>query len=186
MAKQKELPGGAGKIRLCPMATKIASEVTPGTWRSGDPHIAWGYIPEAYTHSERTYGSYGMNHWLCDLRIPNEPSWPMKIHWRTSNVRGAAHIPVLFDAWWVSTRPRAYDEPPEYESGAIVESGVNNMRRVCVNRHDNHSLNFLFMDWSVRSIGLRELWDENTVWHRDWRTEIADAGEPDWPKWLRY
>lgn len=185
MAKQKELPGGAGRIRLCPMATKIASEVT-GYWVSGDPHIAWGYLPGDHAHGERTYGSYGMNHWLCNLQKPREPVWPMKLHWRTSNVRDTAHIPVLSDAWWASFRPRAYDEPPPYPRGAFIESGVNNMRRVCIDRHGNHSLNFLFVDYTVRSVDLKDLWGEDMLWHRSWRSEIVAAGEPVWPQWLRH
>ena len=185
MAKQKEVSAGAGKLRLCPMATKIASEVTD-RWISGDPHIAWGYLPQAHEHGELTYGSYGMNHWLCDLRTPKEPVWPMAYHWRTSNVRDAANIPILSDAWWASFRPRAYDEPPPYATGAIIESGMNNMRRFCIDRHDNHSINFLFLDNTVRSVDLKSLWGENMVWHRSWRSEIANSGEPVWPKWLQY
>jgi hypothetical protein len=65
----------------------------------GDPQIAWGYLPTAHAHGEDAYGSYGMNHWLCDLQVPHEPVWPMKLHWKTSEVRGVAYIPVLSDAW---------------------------------------------------------------------------------------
>ena len=185
MRGQRELPGGAGELRLCPMATKVASEVT-GSWLCCDPHIAWGYLPSAHAHGEDTFGSYGMNHWLCDLQRPHEPVWPMRIHWKTSNVHGVAYIPVLSDAWWATYRPRAYDEPPPYPTGAMMESGVNNMRRLCIDRHGNHLLNFLFLDFSVRSVGLKDLWGEDMVWHREWRPEIGAAGEPVWPKWMQY
>ena len=165
------------------MATKVASEAM-GMWAYGDPHMAWGYLPSAHAHGEDTYGSYGMNHWLCNLKRPNEPRWPMKLHWKTSDVRGAAYVPVLSDAWWATLRPRAYDEPPPNPTGMLIESGVNNMRRACIDRHGNQVLNFLFLDFSVRNVELTELWAEDTVWHREWRSERAATGEPVWPEWL--
>jgi len=53
------------------------------------------------------------------------------------------------------------------------------MRFFCVNRHEG-KVNCLFMDLSVRPVGLKELWD--LQWHRDWNA----AGEPApvWPKWM--
>jgi hypothetical protein len=67
-----------------------------------------------------------------------------------------------------------------------MESGVNNMRRLCIDRYGNHVLNFLFLDFSVRSVDLKGLWGEDMVWHREWHSEIAAAGEPLWPEWLQY
>ena len=61
-----------------------------------------------------------------------------------------------------------------------------NMRRVCINRHANFSRNFLFLDYTVKSVYFKDLRDENVVWHRSWRSEIARAGEPVWPKWLQH
>jgi hypothetical protein len=63
------------------------------------------------------------------------------------------------DAWPVNG-----DEPPEYEFWWLDVIGVNEMRRFCTNRHNEH-VNGVFMDFStVRKIGLKELW--KLKWHR--------------------
>ncbi len=46
----------------------------------------------------------------------------------------------------------------------------------------------LFMDWSVRKVGLKELW--TVKWHREFDTDgpwtRAGGVEPeDWPAWMR-
>ncbi|MHC4534918.1 MAG: hypothetical protein ACYS6K_13295 [Planctomycetota bacterium] len=46
----------------------------------------------------------------------------------------------------------------------------------------------LFMDWSARKIGLKELW--KFKWHREYDTEgpwtKAGGVQPlDWPEWMR-
>jgi prepilin-type processing-associated H-X9-DG protein len=61
------------------------------------------------------------------------------------------------------------------------------MKRVCVNRHNGY-LNGLFMDWSVRNIGLKELWTLN--WHRGYNmanawTKAGLVQSSDWPQWMR-
>jgi len=56
-----------------------------------------------------------------------------------------------------------------------------------MNRHNGH-INSLFMDWSVRKIGLKELWtlkwspdfDTANVW-----TRAGGALPDDWPEWMR-
>jgi prepilin-type processing-associated H-X9-DG protein len=58
----------------------------------------------------------------------------------------------------------------------------------CINRHDGF-VNGLFLDFSVRKIGLKELWklkwsedfDRNNKW------TIAGHVQPeDWPEWMRH
>jgi prepilin-type processing-associated H-X9-DG protein len=48
-----------------------------------------------------------------------------------------------------------------------------------INRHDGY-INGLFMDWSVRKIGLKELW--TLKWHHKCDTR-GWSGE--WPEWMR-
>jgi prepilin-type processing-associated H-X9-DG protein len=57
----------------------------------------------------------------------------------------------------------------------------------CINRH-NGSVNGLFLDWSVRKVGLKELWTLNwyTEFNRAGRWTKAGGAKPeDWPKWMR-
>jgi prepilin-type processing-associated H-X9-DG protein len=61
------------------------------------------------------------------------------------------------------------------------------MECYCINRHNGY-INGLFLDWSVRKVGLKELW---TLY---WSPTFNRAGEwtkaggvqpEDWPKWMR-
>jgi prepilin-type processing-associated H-X9-DG protein len=61
------------------------------------------------------------------------------------------------------------------------------MGTCCLNRHDGY-VNGLFLDWSVRRIGLKELW--TLKWHRDFNTAgpwtTAGGVQPtDWPEWMQ-
>jgi prepilin-type processing-associated H-X9-DG protein len=56
-----------------------------------------------------------------------------------------------------------------------------------MNRHDG-GINALFLDWSVRKVGLKELW--NLKWRKDWDTAgpwtKAGGVTPEaWPEWMR-
>ena len=82
-----------------------------------------------------------------------------------------------------STRPGSRifeDHPlPSWEGWAL--------NPFCINRHNGH-VNGLFLDWSVRKIGLKELW--TLKWHSKFDTSNAwtKAGgvQPsDWPHWMR-
>jgi prepilin-type processing-associated H-X9-DG protein len=61
------------------------------------------------------------------------------------------------------------------------------MSTFCVNRHQQ-GVNGLFMDWSVRPIGLKELWTLN--WHPLYEragpwTKAGGVRPEDWPAWMR-
>ena len=61
------------------------------------------------------------------------------------------------------------------------------MTLICMDRH-NGGINSLFMDWSVRKVGLKELW--TFKWHRKFDTAnkwtLAGGVKPeDWPEWMR-
>ncbi|MFC1634493.1 hypothetical protein ACFL5Z_06585, partial [Planctomycetota bacterium] len=69
----------------------------------------------------------------------------------------------------------------------VKTGGGGEMKRACVNRH-NGSINGLFMDWSMRKIGLKELWALN--WHRGYNranawTTAGGVMPEDWPQWMR-
>ncbi len=65
--------------------------------------------------------------------------------------------------------------------------GGGEMKRVCINRHEGF-INCLFMDWSTRKVGFKELW--TLKWYRSFKTANAwtRAGgvkPSDWPQWMR-
>ena len=99
----------------------------------------------------------------------------------------AAEIPLFTDGWWVDYWPRQTDQPPAIPGGPPDQPNVNEMNRVCVDRH-NAALNGLFCDWSVRPIGLKELW--TLKWNKSYNTrgvwtKAGGATGDDWPEWMR-
>ena len=91
-------------------------------------------------------------------------------YWRTTLVGNATpnRIPLLLDAWWLGGAPTENDVPPRKEEVfANTQGGVNQIQRYCVNRH-SAAVNGVFLDFSVRRIGLKELWA--LKWHKEFNT----------------
>jgi len=99
-------------------------------------------------------------------------------------VRGTMRF---MDCAWDDAWPRHTDSPPAHDGEVIESPNQNEMKRFCVNRHEGF-VGSLFVDRSVRRVGLKELW--TLKWHRSFRTRgvwtRAGAVEPgDWPAWMR-
>lgn len=63
------------------------------------------------------------------------------------------------------------------EAGRLYLS--KNPQSVCINRYDGF-INWMFLDWSVGKVGLKEPW--KLKWHRNYD---INASLPDWPDWMR-
>ncbi|MHC4518891.1 MAG: hypothetical protein ACYTAS_09910 [Planctomycetota bacterium] len=77
--------------------------------------------------------------------------------------------------------------PPIRDDLHEVAGGGCYMAHFCVHRHRG-SINGVFMDWSVRKVGLKELW--TLKWHREYDTagpwtKAGGALPADWPEWMR-
>jgi hypothetical protein len=96
------------------------------------------------------------------------------------SLKGRGNIPLLFDSpdysrWLINERLR----PPKEESSPFEAP--------CINRHDG-AINVLFLNWSVRRIGLKGLWtlkwrllfDTTGPW-----TKAGGVRPEDWPEWMR-
>jgi hypothetical protein len=57
-------------------------------------------------------------------------------------------------------------------------SDTDAMNRFCINRHQQ-AINGLFLDYSVREIGLKELW--RLKWHKTFNTNVTVT----WPQWMQ-
>lgn len=92
-------------------------------------------------------------------------------------------MPLFLDAFWTNAWPLHTDSPPEYDG----QWPFNNMCRFCLNRHSG-TVNSVFLDFSVRKTGLKELW--KLKWHRQsdingpW-TAAGGCQPSDWPDWMR-
>jgi len=156
-------------LGLCPLATKYDPQ--------GPVYSTWkvGYIsPISHTIEM----SYGVNRWLS---FPTSEAVQPDHYWGTCEVRGVANIPVLFDAAYVGARP--FDKSGPYELENVITGNWN----MCINRH-NGGINMLFLDWSVRKVGLKEPW--MLKWSRKFNTagpwtKRGGVLSEDWPVWMR-
>jgi len=155
----------ATKKRIIPRAGPMKSET----------FMAWA------CHKHQRAGSYGLNAWCGNWNWREHPVptewWESRI-WRNTFQAGTSksNVPVFLDCQVWSTYPVVFLPPREHESDFI---GPTSMDHFAINRHDGY-INGLFMDWSVRKIGLKELW--RLKWHRKCDT---NGWSGDWPEWMR-
>jgi len=134
--------------------------------------------------------SYGANNWLYDFKpgVTAIQGRPTEWNWRTKSTRQAYQVPVFSDAMWRGGGPYTHGaggDPPDFDSqwsGYAAE-----MKHFCIDRH-NGFVNVLFMDWSSRAVGVKELW--TIKWHKTFDTAgpwtVAGGVNPsDWPQWMR-
>jgi prepilin-type N-terminal cleavage/methylation domain-containing protein len=164
-------------LRCCPSAENPDRNTGPfGTWGwqgPADSDWGWGgsWVPE-----EGLYGSYGMSRYVLNKEGDE--------YWRRTDHKGADKIPIFLDCMYVAVMPTEYDNPPEYDG---QRSTADQMQFSCMGRHILN-VNGLFMDWSVRKIGLKELWTLrwsptfNT--QGDW-TMVGGVLPTDWPQWMQ-
>jgi len=183
-------------IYLCPSGTEL--------WSWGEnfesPYAAWDfqYMAEDLSIGEWwpyynvgtienpifAYGSYGKNEWVTDVGEYHERD----LCYPNIRVKHVAQIPLLGCSDFMAGFPYAHDEPPDTRFHVPVGEA-----RWCVDRH-NLSINLVFLDWSVRKVGLKQLWQLR--WSREKHDDGSSAwGHPDivsdpedptqWPDWMR-
>ncbi len=126
--------------------------------------------------------SYAPNIWIMNP-VPNATTilmrQPVENCWRTPDVQGASQIPIFMDCTSISAAPSHNDQPPTREDDFLYTTSVDNMKPFCVNRHTECTQG-LFMDFSARKVGLKELWE--LKWHRNWNPN--NDPPPVWPAWM--
>ena len=174
-------------IACCPMATRGNG---PGTFTgstSGGIYVQGKYgltfAPWEITRPGPPFRmSYGLNANVFTIQFKGFKSLlSRQPDTNIFSIRGRDNIPLLLD----SVKPSCSlvnegQPPPKREpSGSAGE--------VCINRH-NGAINGLFLDWSVRRIGLKELW--TLKWYFDFNTagpwtKASGVQPEDWPEWMR-
>ena len=135
-------------------------------------------------------GSYCINNWTNYMIADRPPNRYEQDFWKNvQRAKGVNNIPVFADGTWHDSWPQETDTPPPTpdDFGWGSPGTSNEIRHFCINRHAGF-VNFLFMDWSVRKVGLKELW--TLKWHRRFNTanRYTKAGGVTpgmWPQWMR-
>lgn len=170
-------------IKSCPSAKKDKIE----TQREGsvDSVWTWGGVNNDPTHPGIIdEGSYGLNAWLY-----NPPSSFKTIqgrstsfNWRKmTNISGTDNVPLFFDSSWPGAGPKHIDTPVETKDTFVPWNDTQEMRHTCFDRHLGH-VNSAMMDFSVRKIGLKELW--RLKWHKKFDVG-ANFNDGRWPEWMK-
>jgi prepilin-type N-terminal cleavage/methylation domain-containing protein/prepilin-type processing-associated H-X9-DG protein len=200
------------KGMLCPMVTRPGGLATGGggggtggtaegirvdydikIGETFQPWVLIEYVKDGPT-LRVSYGSYGLNGWL--LQPPGDPDdilWKLRLlteaprtYTDVFSLRRRADVPLLLDSRGDSSSPTDDMPPPSSENDALRDNG-STMARFCMNRHNGH-VNCLFLDWSVRKVGLKELW--TLKWHPEFNTagpwtKAGGVQPKDWPHWMR-
>ncbi|MFC1738668.1 hypothetical protein ACFL1G_06435 [Planctomycetota bacterium] len=150
------------KMRLCPMATKGWGDNIESFGRK---YSAWEIPQDSWEFPEGGIGSYGINEWCYNP--PPEQScgpwgYPLEHCWRTVNVTEADEIPLFMGCLHIGFICEAWvggyvGKPHPIEDRPFTGDGTG-YGRICMDRHGNGTMNALFLDFSARSVGLKELW----------------------------
>jgi prepilin-type N-terminal cleavage/methylation domain-containing protein len=180
-------------IACCPMAVRTSDDPTLGGFRvtSGTVYRIQGKMGSVFEAWEITSppppfrGSYGFNGWLFDerfdLSIPEDFRFRRRRGLDTFTIRNRNRIPAFLDCTVPESQPDNFFGPPRLPGRGL------GMARFCINRHYEY-VNSLFLDWSVRRVGVKELWTLKWNMQFDTANEWTKAGgvQPDdWPPWMR-
>ena len=174
-------------IACCPLATKPRDDDAPVTLsgsstspyrtkiKPGSTYKAW----EIMMPLPRFRCSYGFNLLLFTHGFFTSCRYggafgPVN----TYSVKGNAQIPAFLDSTAPFVAFSEFTKPPqnEQDGGGFI-----------INRHDGY-VNGLFLDWSTRRVGLKELW--TLKWNMQFNTagpwtKTGGVNPDDWPEWMR-
>ncbi|OHB58342.1 MAG: hypothetical protein A2Y07_08585 [Planctomycetes bacterium GWF2_50_10] len=171
---------------FCPTAKKYDPK---STRYIGSTFEAWGPY-EFSENGERTgkmaWSSYGINSWILNPTSGVNPyGYQAKNFWRTPNINGASNIPLMLDAAFSGALPANISDPKNggsynkpLDKNAYTRDYSSTINTFSIDRHAG-AVNSVFLDFSVRKIGLRELWKQK--WHRNYKT---DEYPVTWPAWM--
>ncbi len=186
------------KILLCPAAAKRRTS-------AGGSIEDWGDSTHTYIMGDggifnsREEASYGASNWIYYAEGNGAiQGRPIPWNWKTKDVSSATNVPIFADTMWRGGGPSyrtsetgAYNPTfrgivPAQHDGQWINYD-NEMMHFAINRHQTGN-NAVFLDWSARSVGLKELW--TLKWHRKYPVNgpltIAGGVQPsDWPEWMR-
>jgi len=178
------------KMRFCPTATReVESSADWGTFKAWYRDLANRYPAAGEAITKHFVGSYSINNWT-NYMVADRGARKKDWFWKsTSNVPKASEVPLFGDNTWHDAWPLDTDAPVQFpfDYGWGDKGTSGEMNQFCIDRHNGWT-NLAFADWSVRHVGLKELW--TLRWHRAFRvngpyTRAGGMVSSDWPVWLR-
>lgn len=189
------------EILLCPAATKRRATGGTGVHAWGDSTHTYIMGSGGILNSQEE-ASYGQNNWMFYAPDPKRTAAiqgrPVRWNWKTKDAKGATDVPVFADTMWRGGGPcyrtsesgalnRNFNRirPPRFDGE--WDSYGNEMMHFALSRHQT-GINAVFLDWSARAVGLKELW--TLKWHRQYPingpwTRAGGVQPADWPEWIR-
>ncbi|MHC4702599.1 MAG: hypothetical protein ACYTFQ_18710 [Planctomycetota bacterium] len=187
------------EILLCPSAQKRKASGGTGDLAYGDSTHTY-VMGSGGLLDSREEAAYGGNNWTYYAEgSGNIQGRPIRWNWKTKDVSNSTNVPIFADTMWRGGGPcyRTSESgalnsnfnrivPPQFDG---QWSGYGNeMMHFTLTRHQTGT-NVLFLDWSVRAVGLKELW--TLKWHRKYPvngpwTKGGGCQPSNWPEWMRH
>ena len=186
------------EILLCPAAVKRLPTGSSGVQAWGDSTHTY-IMGSGGIFNAQEESSYGQNNWTFYATGTGAiQGRPIPWNWKTKDVSNSTNVPIFADTMWRGGGPcyRTSETgalnpsfnriiPPQFDGQWI--NYVNEMMHFTLTRHQTGT-NVLFLDWSVRPVGLKELW--TLKWHRKYPingplTKAGGVQPSDWPEWMR-
>jgi prepilin-type N-terminal cleavage/methylation domain-containing protein/prepilin-type processing-associated H-X9-DG protein len=180
----------ANKTWFCPSGQKPVQDAAGRMTPTLNIYNAWGIFTGAGLGPNGVCGSFGINGYcLIPQGYTGNYESGVKLSEGFRTVMEAVGKNPNNIPWWIEALrfdlwPLPTDRPAENEFAAW--SG-NLMARCCINRHQG-MLNAAFLDWSVRKIGVKEVY--SLQWHKSFNTRgpwtlAGGVQDSDWPDWIR-
>lgn len=204
---QPIIPGAqiGGPICFCPMATLTRDTIPVTFTTTGCTPLAWGVMSNANSYGISSSptpagptsvwgrpgmaGSYGFNGWMA-----NPPAADMAVdpdapgYWRKLTPAAKfANAPLFADCVWQGSNPHDLStmagQAKDVAPTASGTCGVGDeLPSFSIPRHSGiNPLNMAFIDGSVSTVGLRQLW--TLPWSQTFNTSIGIT--PPIPVWLK-
>jgi prepilin-type N-terminal cleavage/methylation domain-containing protein/prepilin-type processing-associated H-X9-DG protein len=178
---------GYQKLLLCPATRWQPRESAPAATacRNGTTRLAWSY-GEGGLIRNVLGSSYAQNMWLPASRGYYGVTVPAL--WTSCLVKGASDIPAYSDSRAGEALPYVSDVPPSCEDAPLgAQPMIPGLPRYAMDRHSG-GINTLFLDWSVRKVGVKELW--TLKWTKEFDragpwTKAGGVQPENWPQWMR-
>lgn len=170
----------------CPEVRKNSVTEFEINGQQGAPHSPWQYPTAGWPESDFLKGgdliSYGRNSYATfpqkeerGMSGFNDNGIDPSECWNNVTASGADNIPVLLDAAWVEvwmsgwTKGNATPAPEQTYPDPHVKPIPYNLNLFALDRHPKNTVSCLFLDSSVRAVGLKELW--TLKWCKGWDTK---------------